>query len=134
MADGWSVDPLPQDATQMQAVYWVEDGVLGGRCGPECSPWLAEELFAGGVRGIVSLDEYGVDEAALQAAGIIHLPLYQPMILLQDISERRRFLEVIPRVIQFIEERRRQNELPVVVHCHYGCDRTGCVLACCLIA
>lgn len=118
----------------MQQVYWVEDGVLGGRCGPECAPWLAEDLFAGGVRSLVSLDEYGVDEEALQAAGIIHLPLYQPMILLEDTSERRRFLEVVPRVLKFIEERRDQQELPVVVHCHYGRDRTGCVLACCLVA
>ena len=118
----------------MQKVYWVEDGVLGGRCGPDCVPWLPGELHAGGVRGIVSLDKYGVDAEALRSADILHLPLYQPMILLETTAERRKFLEVVPPVLQFLEERGDQQPLPVVVHCHYGRDRTGCVLACCLVA
>jgi Polymorphic toxin system, DSP-PTPase phosphatase len=116
----------------MQEVYWVEEGVLGGRCGPECVPWTPAELHAGGVRAIVSLDSCGVDSDALQAAGIVHLPLYQPMIFLENTIERRRFLEVVPPVLKFLKEPKQK--LPAMVHCHYGRDRTGCVLACCLVA
>ena len=108
--------------------------MLGGRCGPVCVPWLPEELHARGVRGVISLDSLGVDGTALRAAGINHLPLYQPMILLESTAERKKFLEVVPPVLQFLEDRRDQDGLPAVVHCHYGRDRTGCVLACCLVA
>jgi protein-tyrosine phosphatase len=83
---------------------------------------------------MVSLDSYGVDADALQAAGIRHLPLYQPMILLESTAERRQFLEVVPPVLRFLDELREKQSLPAIVHCHYGRDRTGCVLACCLVA
>jgi hypothetical protein len=118
----------------MQEVYWVEEGVLGGRCGPDCVPWVPEDLHAGGVRGIISLDSYAVNPQALTSAGIVHLPLYQPMILLESTAERQKFLEVVPHVLRFVHERGDQGGVPAIVHCHYGRDRTGCVLSCCLVA
>jgi predicted protein tyrosine phosphatase len=117
----------------MQQVYWVEEQFLGGRCGPDCVPWSPPELYKGGVQAIVSLDPNGVEEAALADAGIIHLPLYQPMILLETAVERKSFLEIVPQVLDFIKKMERR-KTPVIVHCHYGRDRTGAVLSCCLQA
>jgi hypothetical protein len=117
----------------MKEVYWLVDGVIGGRCGPAVFPWDPRELYAGGVRAIVSLDPEGVDEDELRAAGIEHLPLYQPMILLLDEAERREFLRCLPPVLRFVD-RMRARQAPVVLHCYYGCDRTGALLACYLMA
>jgi len=117
----------------MREVYWVEEGVLGGRCGPECAPWDVADLHAGGVRAVVSLDRFGVEPEALQAVDIAHLPLYRPMILLDTEFDRRRFLEVVPPILDFIGQMEQAGR-GVLVHCYYGRDRTGCVLACCLVA
>jgi protein-tyrosine phosphatase len=55
------------------------------------------------------------------------------MILLDTEFDRRRFLEVVPPILDFVS-RMEQEGRPVLVHCYYGRDRTGCVLACCLVA
>jgi hypothetical protein len=117
----------------MREVYWVEEGVLGGRCGPELAPWDVTELHAAGVRAIVSLDRFGVEPEGLRQVDIAHLPLYRPMILLETEFDRRQFLDIVPPVLDFVQQME-QERRPVLVHCYYGRDRTGCVLACCLVA
>lgn len=117
----------------MRMVYWIEEGSLGGRCGPACAPWQPGELFASGVGGVVSLDAEGVDERCLRKVGLEHLPLYQPMILLHDEQSRREFIRRVTPAFDFID-RIRERGAAVVVHCHYGCDRTGALLACYLMA
>jgi protein-tyrosine phosphatase len=117
----------------MKQVYWVIEGMLGGRCGPALSPWKPGDLHRGGVRGIVSLDNEAVDEAALADAGIDHLPLYQPMMFLQDEEQRQGFLRALDPMIEFIDRKMSQKQ-PVIVHCFFGCDRTGVALAMYLMA
>jgi protein-tyrosine phosphatase len=117
----------------MRMVYWIEEASLGGRCGPACVPWQPAELFAAGVGGVVSLDAECVDQAELRKAGLEHLPLYQPMVLLHDEPSRRMFVQRVTPAFDFID-RVRQRGSSVVVHCHYGCDRTGALLACYLMA
>lgn len=116
----------------MDEVYWVIDGVLAGRAGPEKRPWDPAELAAEGVGGIVSLCG-PVDSHALRVVGIEHLPAYQPMILLESELERETFLDVVSQVLEFLEQIKAQQKA-TVIHCYHGCDRTGCVLSCVLIA
>ena len=108
------------------------DDVLAGRCGPACVPWdlpaLRQDFGA-----IVSLDAHSVDAADIEELGFWHLPAYRPMLTLETESEHRKFLEVMPPVVWFIDRCRAAGR-PVFVHCHYGCDRTGCALGCYLIA
>jgi protein-tyrosine phosphatase len=110
----------------------VIDGELGGRPGPECVPWNLRELRDEGVGAIVSLDD-GVDEEEIRAAGILHLPAYRPMVLLETERDHCEFLDSMPEIAAFIDQCRREQR-GVLVHCHYGCDRTGAVLACYLVA
>jgi atypical dual specificity phosphatase len=119
--------------TYMKQVYWILKELLAGRCGPDCMPWKPEELYAGGIRGIVSLDSLSVDEKHLQNAGLQHLPCYQPMMYLENEAQQRRFLEALPPIFRFID-RHRQEQSAVLVHCYFGCDRTGTVLACYLVS
>ncbi len=117
----------------MEELYWVLPEILAGRCGPAARPWELAALWDAGVRGIVSLDESDVDAAALSAAKIEHLPAYLPMTLLLSERERERFLSALPDIFEFVDRIRRQAGA-TLVHCHYGLDRTGAVLACYLVA
>jgi len=107
----------------MEHVFWVIDGLLGGRPGPVTAPWQAEQLGRGSVRTIVSLNrEANADELA--AAGLVHHPLPMPPILpvtgvLQDLLLAG-LEEVLPRVHEEVVAGR-----PTVIHCHEGKDRTG---------
>ncbi|MFO0944425.1 MAG: dual specificity protein phosphatase family protein [Planctomycetota bacterium] len=115
----------------MQHVYWVIENELAGRPGPECCPWKPADLAAAGIRAIVSLAG-PIRMGELRGAGIEVLPVQQPMILLETEPDRERFVEVMPLVVEFIDRHRNQGT-KVLVHCHYGCDRTGAVLACYLV-
>ena len=111
--------------------YGVIDDELAGRPGPECVPWDHDELRDDGIEAVVSLDE-GVDSYELEEAGFLHLEAFQPMIVLETERDHRQFLQIMPAVAQFIDARRRERR-GTVVHCHYGCDRTGAVLGCYLV-
>lgn len=106
--------------------------LLVGRPGPNFAPWNAPLLKQLGIGGVVSLDG-PIRTADLAAAGIEHLPAYQPMLLLPTEKDQLRFLSVMPRILAFFDniQARRQ---AIMIHCHYGCDRTGSALACCLVA
>jgi len=113
-------------------MYWVVPYVLAGRPGPACVPWQAIDLLDDGIGGIVSLDG-PIRTAELRKVGIDHLPVYQPMLPLQTMEEQDRFLKIMPQVICFIDEVRLRGRA-TLVHCFYGCDRTGAAIACYLIA
>lgn len=118
---------------RLGAHYWVIDGELAGRAGPACVPWNLFDLRDDGIDAVVSLDD-DVDERELAAAEIRHFPLYQPMVLLDSEKDQRAFLSnVMPPAVRFIDDCRAEG-MGVMVHCHYGCDRTGAVLACYLVA
>ena len=113
-------------------VYWLMEGTLGGRPGPMKEAWSPAEMASGGVGGIVSLAE-PVESLELQEAGIRHLPLFQPMILLETRSEHLQFLSELPAAFRFLDEIRAQGKA-ALVHCYHGRDRTGAALACYLAA
>lgn len=114
------------------AHYWVIENELAGRAGPRCVPWELRTLRADGVTGIVSLDA-GVNGADIEAAGIKHLKAFMPMVYLEREEDHLEFLTVVPEVVKFIDAIRAEKGA-ALVHCHYGCDRTGCVLGCYLVA
>jgi len=112
--------------------YWVIDRQLAGRAGPRCVPWELRELREEGIAGIVSLDA-GVNSADVEKAGLKHLRAFMPMVFLEREEDHLEFLTVLPEVVKFIDGIRAENGA-ALVHCHYGCDRTGCVLGCYLVA
>ena len=116
----------------MKGVYWVVADRLAGRPGPECIPWNPEELAQAGFGGVVSLDG-PIRVGAIQSAGLRHLAVYRPMLVLQTEQEHRRFLEVMPAIFAFTREIEAEGKA-TLIHCYHGADRTGSALACYLVA
>jgi len=116
----------------MKEVFWVIPGRLAGRCGPQLVPWDSKELRAGGVQAVVSLAG-PVDGQELGLARIEHLPLYLPAVLLISEEDFDLFLSYVPPFLDFAD-RALGMDKPVMVHCTYGCDRTGAMLAAYLVA
>lgn len=113
-------------------VYWVVPGVIAGRPSPECVPWDVHDLVEAGFGGVVSLDG-PIKTKDLRLAGLTHLAVHRPMLLLRTVDDHRRFLSAIPRILPFVDEMRARGRA-TLVHCYYGCDRTGTALACYLVA
>lgn len=116
----------------MEHIYWLIPEKLGGRCGPAAAPWDLACWKQAGITGIVSLDAAEVSTNQVEAAGISHLPVYWPMIELTSRALQREFVQRLPIIFQFVEQRTSLGG-KVVVHCHHGLDRTGAVLACYLL-
>lgn len=122
----------PGPAEPVRHIYWVRPRLLAGRPGPEKFPWHPRELIDEGIGGVISLSA-PVDTRPLRRHGIAHLPVPQPMILLEDEPQREQFLAIMPLVLDFIQACAGRKKA-VLVHCYHGCDRTGAVLACALLA
>lgn len=124
--------PKSPSESEPEHIFWVLPNVLAGRPGPVCEPWTLAELLNENIGGIISLDG-PIRLKELSQAGIEHLPVYQPMLLLYTREDHLRFLKVMPQVIEFID-RMRKTGRATLVHCYHGCDRTGSAIACYLVA
>jgi hypothetical protein len=109
----------------MEHVFWVIDGLLGGRPGPVTAPWRAEQLRGGAVQVVVSLNREA-DGEELAAAGLVP-PILPVTGALQDVLLHG-LEEVLPRVHEEVAAGR-----ATVIHCHEGKDRTGLALVAYLV-
>lgn len=112
-------------------LYWVVPGELAGRPGPHKMRWDLWYLASRNLKGIVSLDGPIADD--FTAVGIRHFPAYLPMTALEAGAARQSFLGALDPIFAFVADCH-QLGAAVLVHCFHGNDRTGAVLACCLIA
>ncbi|MEK6978021.1 MAG: protein-tyrosine phosphatase family protein [Candidatus Hydrothermarchaeota archaeon] len=103
----------------MKHVYWIEEGWLAGRPGPNCRQWDLMELYQGGFRAIVSLEE--TDPREILGAGFEHLMLLIPGCTVPG-------MEAMEEFCRYVEAKLGEGK-PVLVHCHYGEGRTGTMLA-----
>ena len=115
----------------MDHVFWLFDGLLAGRPGPAQAPWNPEELRAGGLQVVVSLNTEP-DPLEIEAAGLRHHSLPMPPILplsapLQDMMLRG----MEPGLVAVHAEVSAGRS--TLVHCHGGRDRTGLLLTAYLV-
>jgi hypothetical protein len=111
----------------MEYVYWVLDRLLAGRPGPVLQPWRPAELYAGGLRTVISLAAEEVVED-LGPYGFTHYRANFPPVILYSRGMRKAFIYQALPVWAFIHEQLGKG-MPTLVHCHAGQDRTGALLA-----
>lgn len=118
--------------SRVEHVYWILDKILAGRPGPMRHPWYPVELRVGGIDAIVSLAG-PVDSESLTREGIDHFPFYQGMNPLMTEGQRERYCLAMAPALQFLKGCRRDGKA-AIVHCFHGCDRTGVLIGCYLVA
>jgi protein-tyrosine phosphatase len=109
----------------MKHVFWLVPGALAGRSGPNLHPWDAEDLRAGGIGAVLSVN----DGAACHAEDFTALGMSYRCIPLSDNAPPRdgdleHCLDALPEAYDYVRfeiDRRRA----VLVHCRSGKDRTG---------
>ncbi len=111
----------------MDHVYWVIDGLLAGRPGPVLQPWAPAELYAGGLRTVISLAAEETIED-LTSYGLTHYRASFPPVTLFSQSMRKAFIYQALPIWAYIDEQLSGGK-PTLVHCHAGQDRTGAILA-----
>lgn len=117
---------------EMQHAFWVIDALLAGRPGPTVAPWNPAELYAAGIRTIVSLAADDMPDD-LSSYGFSHYRAKFPSLLLTSRGLQRAFIYESLKVWAFIEAQLTAGN-PTLVHCYMGRDRTGAILAGYLVA
>ncbi len=109
----------------MKHVFWLLPGVLAGRPGPNQVPWDAQDLRAGGIGAILSVN----DGAACHAEDFTALGMSYRCIPLSDNAPPRdgdleHCLDALPEAYDYVRSEL-DRQRAVLIHCRSGKDRTG---------
>ncbi len=109
----------------MKHVFWLMPGALAGRCGPDQSPWDAEDLRAGGIGAVLSVN----DGAACYIEDFTALDMGYRCIPLSDNAPPRRgdiehCVNTLPQAYDYVRSEL-DRQRAVLIHCTSGKDRTG---------
>ena len=113
----------------MRHLFWLREGVIAGRSGPNRDTWSPEELTAGGIGAVLSVNDGElVHSNDLAAAGIDH-----SCIPLSDSAPPRHgdlqiCVDALPKALSFVVTSIEAGR-SVLVHCNSGKDRTGMFLS-----
>ena len=116
----------------MRNVFWLKQGVIAGRTGPNMDIWNLEEISSFGFSAILSVnDGEAVHETMISSLGMqyANIPMSANAPVIN--GDKEYCLENIPKAMEFIRINRQNG--PVLVHCRSGKDRTGMALAAYLI-
>ena len=112
----------------MEKTFWIVPDKLCGRAGPDREPWSLEELRAGGIQAVLNVSEFEPSRADFAEADLelewVPLPASYPA---TDETEIQ-CLELLPKAYRFVRSCI-EEEKTVLVHCSWGRDRSGLILA-----
>lgn len=112
----------------MKQVFWLLPQRLAGRSGPTQEAWSLPELREGGFDAVLNLSEFEPTRAEFNSAGLdlawIPLPNTYPA----GAATETACLTALPQTYEFIRSHLEAKH-SVLVHCAWGRDRTGLVLA-----
>ena len=113
----------------MRSIFWLREGVIAGRSGPNRNAWNLRELAGGGIGAVLSVN----DGELVHAGDLAEIGIDYSCVPLSDAAppqpgDLRTCIDALPKALRFvlgsIESGRR-----VLVHCSSGKDRTGMFLA-----
>ena len=112
----------------MNNVFWLVPNQLAGRSGPSRDPWSLPEPRAGGFDAILNLTEIEPDRTEFVLAqlelGWVPLPATYPA----NFETEQSCLKALPKAYKFLISHLEAGH-KVLVHCAWGRDRTGLLLA-----
>jgi protein-tyrosine phosphatase len=112
----------------MRSVFWLVPDSIGGRPGPQLSPWELAELRSAGFDAIINLSEHPSDLAAIHAAGMEGSWVPLPTDVPPTSESEAKCIAALPRAFAFLAAQVSAGRR-VLVHCYAGKDRTGMLLA-----
>lgn len=112
----------------MKNVFWLQTNRLAGRAGPEYAPWNLTELREAGFGAVLNVAEVAPAWSEFDVVGIdivwVPLPNHYPATPETEAA----CLRGLPQAYRFVR-RHWARQKAVLVHCAWGRDRTGLVLA-----
>ncbi|MGZ9897703.1 protein-tyrosine phosphatase family protein [Shewanella gaetbuli] len=113
----------------MKHIFWLIEGKLAGRSGPNKEAWDLTELKAAGFEAIASLNNGEMcDSDAMKALGIEHQVFNLPDNIPPVEGDVEICAEIMPRVLEFIRHAEAQDKA-VLLHCRSGINRTELMMA-----
>ncbi|GGI93254.1 dual specificity protein phosphatase family protein [Shewanella gelidii] len=113
----------------MQHLFWLEEGKIAGRSGPNKEPWNLAELKAAGIDSVLSVNDGESCDLTDFVANDIH---YACVPFTSNIPPLEGDLEdcvsAMPTAYAFIEQQLNLGRT-VLIHCRSGKDRTGLMMA-----
>ncbi|MFV7772157.1 dual specificity protein phosphatase family protein [Shewanella marisflavi] len=113
----------------MQQLFWLVEGVIAGRCGPNLIQWDLGQLKAEGIDAILSVNQGELCDPEEMAGLDLR---YACIPLSENIppqeGDQALCVAQLPKALAFIRECEAQG-LTVMIHCRSGKDRTGLVMA-----
>lgn len=113
----------------MDELFWVVEGKLAGRPGPDLAPWDLAALRAAGIGAVLSVN----DGAMCRAEEFAAEGLTYACVPLSDAApprpgDREVCVRALPEAYTFVRRQMAEGKA-VLVHCTAGKDRTGLFLA-----
>lgn len=113
----------------MQHLFWLVEDKIAGRSGPNKEAWDLKEIKSSGIGAVLSVNG---GEACEPQAFIDADLKYACIPFSNNIPPKEDDLslcvEQLPKALAFIRECESEN-IPVMIHCRSGKDRTGLIMA-----
>ena len=104
----------------MQHLFWLVEGKIAGRSGPNKDPWDLAELKASGIRAVLSVNGgEGCEPGSFQHHGL----RYECIPFSRNVPPQEGDIAIcvaqLPRALAFIQQCE-ADDLPVLIHCRSG--------------
>lgn len=117
----------------MDKIFWLREGSLAGRTGPNLDYWDVASFKENGFSAILSVNDGDmVHESLIESVGLEYANIPMSSNAPVRAGDKEHCLTNLPKAMLFISKNLKDG--PVLIHCRSGKDRTGMVLAASLIA
>lgn len=113
----------------MQEVFWLVEGQIAGRCGPDTAPWDLHDIKAAGIDAVLSVNGGdGCDVAEFANATLDYACIPFSEHAPPEAADLAICVTQLPKALAFIQACEAQQKA-VLIHCRSGKDRTGLIMA-----